>query len=195
MWKSVPWLLWVFMAFVSAWAAEEGKAPSAVEAGNAGPAKTDHGTPGDAASLERALRAYHQGMTSDVSGEPEKALRAMLPVKEDVQALFPDGAERLWKKMGPGLEKYASLWRVMAMAQKNRGPLGQVDLINLRTEADPRGLHKDLFVLLPKDVPVYRAVMHHGSSAIQEGPYVFVRGRWVCMYDLEEVPRTLAQTK
>ena len=152
-----------------------------------GPAKQE----GSEAGLRTVLTAYYARMASDKPEDPVNALKSILPGKEDIEALFPKHAEKLW----PMMEQYVKMMMEhvsdVAKEVKSHGTVKYVQAISVRQE-DASGRYREVLAMLPEDVPVCRVVTDYEKGSAGSSSYVYVRGHWLLIRGLEGIPKFLA---
>ena len=134
-------------------------------------------------SLELAIRGLHQGMAAEKSEDRVKALQAVLPKKEDVQALLGAHEEKIWPRMEAG---QAEMLRNIDKVSEELTRHGELKSVKLEAVEDPA-----LLKLLPKATPVFDYTNTFEKGAAGGGSYVWVRGRWVFFRGLTSVPRMI----
>jgi hypothetical protein len=145
---------------------------------------------GTSEGLRAVMMAYYQAMASDKAEDQAAALKSILPVKEDIEALFPQHAATLW----PQFEKYVALMLEhasdVAKEVSAHGKVTDVKTVDMRKE-DSSGRYQEVLPMIPKDIPVYRIVTQYENASAGSSSYLFIRGRWVLIRGLEGIPKFL----
>lgn len=142
-----------------------------------------------AASLEQAVRALHAGMASPDPSAQEKALDAILPTRDDLQALFPRDADALRPVLERNRQELMAHRVEIAEETRRGGAVTRFEAIDVRAGDDPA--YRPVIALLPPGVPVYRAVTHRETATAASSAYLFVNGRWVWIRGLQGIPKYL----
>jgi hypothetical protein len=145
------------------------------------------------ASLETAVRALHAGMASSDPAEQERALRAILPVRGDVEFLFPKDAAALWPVFEGNERELLSHRADIAAETQHGGAVRQIETVDVRERKNPA--FDRVLAMLPPDVPVYLVVTRREKATAGSGSYLYVRGRWVWIRGLQGVPDYLDKNR
>lgn len=147
-------------------------------------------------SLEEVFRALHKGLTSGKKEEQEKALKAILPTKEDIEALFPKQSKKYW----PLFEEANK--RCLDNTDKIAKEIGKAKTIEKVTAIDVRkdkrlasGRYKGLLGILPPDVGVYEYSIERDSGFSSGGTFFYRKGRWFWIRDADVLPEELDKIK
>jgi uncharacterized protein (TIGR03067 family) len=147
-------------------------------------------------SLEEVYRALHKGLTSEKKEEREKALKAVLPTKKDVETLFPKHAEKYW----PLFEEENKY--VLDHTDEIAKAIGKAKTIETVTARDVRqdkeltsGKYKRLLEMLPPDVGVYKYDIKTDYGGSGGETFFYRKGRWFWIKDAYALPEELDKIK
>jgi hypothetical protein len=140
------------------------------------------------AGLEAAVRAYYAGMASTDAAENRRAMEGMAVTRDDVAVLLPNRVDAVWAVWGPEREVLLKAAPDHSAHFRDAMPIGAVTAINLRTGAADVVLGRSIDEL-PREVPVYGVTIDVTGPDHQRaaGAFLFVRGRWVWMWDLQRL--------
>lgn len=140
------------------------------------------------AGLEAAVRAYYAGMASTDAAENRRAMEGLAVTREDIAALLPDRADAVWAVWGPEREVLLGAAPDHSAHFRDALPLGAVAPIDLRAGVADVVLSRSIEEL-PREVPVYGVTIEVTGPDRQRaaGAFLFVRGRWVWMWDLQRL--------
>jgi hypothetical protein len=147
-------------------------------------------------SLEEAFRAWDKGRSSANREARVKALRSLLPTKEDIAYLFPKHAEKLWPRFEQGIQFLVENVDRFAREVTRGGAIEKVKAIDVRKDKDrASGSYKRLLPMIPRDVPVFELVVRRAKVSSGGGTYLHRNGRWFWIKDLEAFQKFLDQLK
>ncbi len=153
------------------------------------PTKKPAAADSHAESLKRALSAFYAGMAAKTEKKRRAALDAILPTREDMETLFAGRGERLWTVMGPAFDGLRG--HTAELSRELGGRVLSIEVIDVRRE-DSSGRFRAVLAMIPRDVPVYRAITRRERGTAGSSSYLFVNGRWIWIRGLEAIPRALA---
>jgi hypothetical protein len=140
------------------------------------------------AGLEAAVRAYYAGMASTDAAENRRAMEGMTVTRDDVAILVPAHADAVWAVWGPERDQLLNAAPEHAVHFRDALPLGAVTTTDLRLGGSDVVLSRSIEEL-PSEVPVYGVTIDVSGPDHQRaaGAFLFVRGRWVWMWDLQRL--------
>ncbi|MCC6849251.1 MAG: hypothetical protein IT294_12180 [Deltaproteobacteria bacterium] len=141
------------------------------------------------AELEATARRFYLGMATDDGDENRRAMRDVAPTAADFAVLFPRHHDDLWKVWSPEVDALVTHAPEHAPSYREVMPIRSIRTVDLRREGSDalkRGLGH-----LPEDVPVRGVAIEIVKGERAAAAFVFVRGRWVWIWDLERLDRLL----
>jgi|GEM_PF-3709743 len=141
-------------------------------------------------SLEEALRAFHSGLRNESVELKKDALKSILPSKTDLEFLFPKDAESLWPRMESYYQKMLVHVDEVA-AQIVAKPILDIKVIDVRKEDEKKKVYKEVFAMIPENIPVYRVVIKTATGNSGSSTYLFIGERWIHFRGLESVPEMI----
>lgn len=143
---------------------------------------------------EDAYRAFHDGVTSGKKEEQEKALKAILPTRKDVEYLFPRDADKLWPVVEAGNEFLLKNLDKVAEEEARPGAIKSIKCGDLR-QGPGADSYKKVLTMIPKDVPVVDIYVHGEKGGGGTDALVYVNGRWIFIRNLNVYPDILEKLK
>jgi len=150
---------------------------------------------GERPDLEKAYRAWYQGLSSKDKAEREKTLRSMLLEKKDVEFLFPKEAGRLWPLWEKAHDNLIRNFDTIAMEATRHGAVEKVEPIDVRKDKKKSVIYKQVLDLIPKDVPVFELAVTFKNGSGGSGAYVLVNDQWRLVRDFDGIPKVLEKLK
>ena len=137
--------------------------------------------------VERAVLDLSAAMQTDDPQKRSEAVRKMMPVRDDLEALFgaTDGGT-LFEAMQPAVEKF-----VAASAANPPPPFGTVEAVDVRTDRASQRLYAAVLDRIPNDVPVFRVTVRGDQRASGLSSFVVLADRVVWIRGLERAPQAL----
>jgi hypothetical protein len=138
-------------------------------------------------TVEDAFRVWHKGLTSKKMEDQEKALRAILPAKKDIEHLFPKQAAKLWPKLQKwnthlleNVDKVAAEFREKVAIKKIRA-------VDVRKDKKSEKQYKRVFAMIPKDIPVFELDVTMVKVTGHSAAYLYVNKRWIWIDELDSI--------
>ncbi len=138
---------------------------------------------------------FRAGMVSEDEATRIKTLNRVLPDKEVMVKLFgkKDG-ELLWSVLKKGVEEMRKHTGEFKKEMEHSSGVKKIELINVR-EDDVSGRYGEVLGVIPKEVPVYRAVIDYEKGTAGSSSYLVVDGKFRWFQGLEMMPRVLRKKK
>jgi hypothetical protein len=139
--------------------------------------------------LEDTVRRFYLGMAAEDATMNRRAMEQMVPTRDDFVALFPEHHEALWAVWSPEREKLIDNAALHAAEYRAVLPLGAVHTGDLRQEGS-LVLRRSL-EMIPPEVPVLGVRLEVAGPERERAAtaFLFVRGRWIWVWDLERAAR------
>jgi hypothetical protein len=150
--------------------------------------KSEYKTDEPVASLEKAYRAFHEGLSSADKEERLRALEAITWTKEDIVALFPRDFERVWKVLGPLRKEWLDHCNEIADEFAGDGPISWLEATDVRAKDKN---YTKVLAMMPDDVPLYSLYVACQKGGGRFETYIFVRNRWIIIPKLPELLKKL----
>ena len=144
------------------------------------------------ASLIQFLKDIHEKFATGTDQETKQAVDAYMVKKSDVEILFPKHVHQIWSVLGPARERYLKNHDKIAAEFKRKGVIKEIEVINVRLN-DTSGLFQRVLPMIPKDVPVYRAIVRGDKGSGGSSSYLRIKGRWFWFGGLEVMPRFIKE--
>jgi len=132
--------------------------------------------------VKAGIMQFHERMRSDDPKVRDKEFDAVMPDKKTIEKLFGDDANLVWPRLSEGMKQMRASSDKAKEEFDRQGKIISIEVIDLRKD-DASGRYRRLLQMIPKDIPVYRAVMKYekgsgGSSSylVIDGNMRFVRG-------------------
>jgi len=141
---------------------------------------------GSAAGLAAFGRAFYMAMAADDPQLNRRAMQVAMPTENDFELLLPDGHEAAWRVWGPEAEAMLADAPELSARYREGLPIVDVEIRDLRSEAAES--ERESLEMLPPDVPVYGGIitLERGDQRPAKS-FVFLRGRWVWIWNLERL--------
>jgi len=145
--------------------------------------------------IKDGITAFRKDIVSDDEATRVKAFDRVMPDKEFMVKLFgKEDGELLW----PDIEKYLGEMRKETVEFKKElepmGDIKEIELINARDEGEALK-YAELLKIIPKEIPVYRAVITDQKGAGGSSSYLVVDGKFRWFRGIEAAPEVLADKK
>jgi hypothetical protein len=137
--------------------------------------------------VEAGIREFRTAMRSDDPAIRKAALDKVLPDKKSMRQLLGGMGTKIWPLMEPALQQLRDNSDRIKEEFDKQGDIESVELIDQRIKS------KQQLKLIPKEVPVYRAVVKTASGGGGSGSYVILEGRMVWVKSLESIPEMVKQ--
>ena len=138
------------------------------------PKKTEQKSPEDI--VKAGILQFRERMRSDDAEVRAKEFDAVMPEKKTLERLFGDDANLIWPRFSEGMK------RMRARSDKGKeqfdreGKVISIELIDVRKE-DVSGRYRRVLQIIPKDIPVYRAVTKYENGSGGSSSYLVIDGR------------------
>jgi hypothetical protein len=143
-----------------------------------------------AESLKNVVKKFLEDMRNDSLEIKKKALKDILPVKSDLQILFPQYAEMLWSKLEPILQDMM-LYVDEVSNELTKDEWIEIETIDVRKK-DGSKRFVDVLKMLPRDIPVFRVVERSKKgTAAGSSSYLYVNDRWIFLRGLDMIPEVI----
>ena len=143
----------------------------------------------DEAELKKSLEGFHKAFGAGSDDEKRKALAALLIDWPQLDLLFSRDADRIWSVYGRVRKRYLEHVDEFEYPVPAGVPV-EIELIDVR-QKDPSNGYRQVLAVIPKDIPVYRALFKHERGSSGSGTYLKVKGRWCWFQGLESIPALL----
>lgn len=148
--------------------------------------------------LQKRITAFDQQMVNGTKKEKVKALEDLLPHKKDIQILFPNDVEVIWKEVSQTRSRFTKNAERVSKQVSEWGTGTKRIPINARTENKDND-HEDVLAIISKDLPVYRVRYEGKIDGQQEtdtlNTFIYVNGRWIYFFGFRSTPSTIKYAK
>lgn len=148
--------------------------------------------------LAEFVRQLYRDLASDDEEHRGKTLRRVMAKETDFKVLFGDDAELLWSHAGEKIEAVIEKAPLIKGRTRRFGYhldniITKIELVDLRENEK----YDKLIAMIPADIAVYKVVTHRKKEKPDavSGPYLFLEGRWVWMWNVEQMPKVLKRLK
>lgn len=146
-----------------------------------------------AESLVERLRDFHAEMADPSAEVRKKALTGFLPSRKDMEILFPKDVGLFWKQLAAHNKRMTE--HVDEIAREvTKEKWTEIEAIDVR-ERDEAGTYKSVLAIIPKDIPVFRAIRRSEKRSSSSSSYLFIEGRWIHLQGLEKIPSIILHSK
>lgn len=132
--------------------------------------------------VKAGILQFHERMRSDDPKVRDKEFDTVMPDKKTLETLFGDDANLIWPRFSEAMKQMRASSDKAKEEFDRQGKIVSVELIDVRKD-DASGRYRRVLQMIPKDIPVYRAVTKYekgsgGSSSylVIDGKMRFVRG-------------------
>ncbi|HLX63476.1 MAG TPA: hypothetical protein VKX17_19555 [Planctomycetota bacterium] len=121
----------------------------------------------------------------------KKALDAMLPDEKTLEKLFGADAKLIWPDVEKYLKETRSHLKELREELTKHGAIKKIKLTDCRTLDE----YKNVFKMIPKDIPVFDEYIEFENGAAGNGSYVVIDGKVKIFQGLDQTPEELAKRK
>jgi antitoxin component YwqK of YwqJK toxin-antitoxin module len=152
----------------------------------------------EAGAAEKAVRAGIIRFRKEICSDDEKVRiaafdRAFVDKKLSVKLFGKDGA-RVWPKMAEGVKMMRASTAQLKKELDVKGEVKAVKLVDVRKEGGA-GRYRQVLTMIPKDIPVYRAVVESEKRTSGSSTYLLVDGKMRWFPGIEGIARSIARLK
>lgn len=140
--------------------------------------------------LREYLEKFHDVIQTGSDEEVKESVDRFAPNKAQVEALFPNDADKVWPMINRVREKFTKDYKEFAADMKKRGKPGTIETIDVRQD-DSSGRFKEVLGIIPEEVPIYRVVERYEKKTAGSSSYVKVDDQWFWFPSLESVPKLI----
>jgi hypothetical protein len=156
------------------------------------------GLGGEKPDAEKQVRAGIIKFRTELRSDDEKVRMAALDRgmvdKKLVEKLFGKPGAQLWPRMAKMVEMMRGNTARLKKELDEQGQIKKVQLIDVRKK-DISGRYRQVLTMIPKDIPVYRAVIDAEKRTSGSSSYLLVDGVMRWFPGLESIARSIAKLK
>ena len=146
-----------------------------------------------AESLVKRLTDFHAKLADPSTEVKKKALAGILPTKADMAILFPRHVGLFWERLQA--HNKSMLEHADEVAREvTKEKWTEIEAIDVR-KRDKLGIYKNVLAIIPKDIPVFRAIRRSKKRSSSSSSYLFIKGRWIHVRGLEMIPNIILHSK
>lgn len=140
------------------------------------------------------IRQFHERVRSPDGKVRRRAFDEVMPDQKLIETLFGEDAKVVWPRYEQGLKAMrASLDKAKAEFDR-QGEVKSIELIDVRKQ-DVSGRYRRVLQLIPKDIPVYRAVVRYENGSGGSSSYLVIEGKMRFVRGLEGLAELIDQQK
>jgi len=144
--------------------------------------------------IRKGIIAFRDGMMSEDEAVRQKAFDQFMPKQSDFQAIFGDDSGLVWNLIEKQLKFMRENTDKFKEEFDRKGKIQEVELINER-EHDISKRYVELIKAIPKDIPLYRAVIKYEKGTGGSSTYVVIQGRAMHISGLESMHKEIIKRK
>lgn len=148
----------------------------------------------DKATIEKTIRdgivAWRTGLASEDEAKQLATLKDTNPTLQDLKALVGDKAELIWPPMHKWLSMMEKDTDGLRKEMARHGEIRKIRLIDVRSDTSTKRYQR-ILDMIPKTIPVYRAVIHYSKGSAGTGTFLLIDGRFKVIRGLEAIPEMI----
>jgi hypothetical protein len=144
--------------------------------------------------VKAGILQFYERMQSDDAKVREQEFDDVMPDEKVIKRLFGDDSDLLWPRLTFVLKEMRSRTAKMKMESERQGNIKSIEVIDVRKD-DASGSYKRVLEMIPKDIPVYRAVIKHEKGTIGASAYVVIDGHMRLIRSLDKLPTLIDDLK
>jgi len=146
-----------------------------------------------AESLVKRLTDFHARMADPSTEVKKKALADLQPSRQDMETLFPKHVDLFWERLA--VYHKSMIEHVDEVARKvTKEEWTEIEAVDVR-KRDEAGIYKNVLAIIPKDIPVFRAIRRSQKRSSSSSSYLFIKGRWIHVRGLEMIPNIILHSR
>lgn len=144
--------------------------------------------------VKAGIMRHYERMGSDDAKVREEEFDAVLPDEKTFEMLFGEDAKLIWPRFSEVRKKVIAINDKAKEEIDRMGKIVSVKLIDIRKD-DDFGRYTRVLETIPKDVPVYRAVLQFEKSTGGSSCYVVIDGRMRYVRGLDGMVKFIDEQK
>lgn len=136
------------------------------------------------------IRQFHDRMRSPDPEVRKKEFDEAMADRKVIEKLFGDNARLVWPRYEDGLKTMRERMDKGREEFDRKGEIRSVELIDVRKN-DVSGRYQRVLQLIPKDIPVYRAVVTYEKGSGGSSSYLVLDDRMWIVRGLEVAPKLI----
>jgi hypothetical protein len=139
------------------------------------------------------IRQFYERMRSPDVAVREKEFDAVMADASVLNALFGDDARLVWPRFEQGLKAMRANTDKMKNEFDRTGTISSIEIIDQRQRLLPN--FERVLQIIPKTIPVYRAVVKHENLSTGSSTYLVINGRMRMVRGLEGLTELIDREK